>query len=197
MGPEIIARNYAETLLALARRHGGDETVDEYASSIEEVAQLLRDEPLVREFLDTPRVDLESKKRALRASFAGRVPDLFLRFLLVVVEKRRQSLLEEISRQYHQLLDEARGRTRAEITLAREADEPLRREIVDRLERRLGTTVVPIFGVDESLVGGIVVRIGGYVLDGSIRRRAAGLRRRLLDTRLPPAAVAASGEADL
>jgi F-type H+-transporting ATPase subunit delta len=185
MGPSLIARNYAETLLALAQRHGGDSDVDDYGAAIDDVAQILEREPLVRDFLESPRVDLEAKKRALRASFEGRVPDLFLRFLLLVVEKRRQGVLREIAAQYHVLVDDLRGRARAEIVLAREADEKLRSEIVATLERRLGKRVVPTFVVDASLVGGIVVRAGGEILDGSLRRRVSGLRRRLLETGLP------------
>jgi F-type H+-transporting ATPase subunit delta len=187
MGPTIIARNYAETLLELAARHGGERTVDEYAEAIEEVADLLEREPLVREFLETPRVDIEGKKRALQASFGGRVPDLFLRFLLLVVEKRRQGVLREIAEQYHLLVDEARGRVRAEVQLARPADAKLQREIVASLERRLGLTVIPTFAVEPALIGGIVIRVGGEVLDGSLRRRAAGLRRRLIEAKIPAA----------
>jgi F-type H+-transporting ATPase subunit delta len=185
MGPTIIARNYAETLLALAQRHGGDEAVDEYGDAIGEVAELLEREPLVREFLETPRVDLAGKKRALQASFGGRVPDLFLRFLMVVVAKRRQTLLREIAEQYRFLVDDARGRARAEIVLALEPDEALRAEIVSGLERRLDKQVVPTFHVDPSLLGGILVRVGGQTMDGSLRRRAVGLRRRLLEVEVP------------
>jgi F-type H+-transporting ATPase subunit delta len=185
MGPTIIARNYAETLLELARRQGTEATVDEYAGALDEVVSLLEAEPRVRQFLETPRVDTAAKKRALRASFQGRVPELFLRFLLVVVEKRRQTLIGQIAREYRALVDEARGRVRADITLAREPDEALEREIVATLERQLGKTVVPSFVVDPGLVGGVVIRIGDRILDGSIRRRVSDLRRRLLRVSLP------------
>jgi F-type H+-transporting ATPase subunit delta len=190
MGPTIIARNYAETLYALASRHGGDATVDEYGEALEEVTDLLQREPLVREFLETPRIDGEAKKRALRASFGGRVPDLFLRFLLIVVEKRRQGILQEIAREYLALVDEARGRVRADVTLARRPDATLEREIVASLERRLGKKVIATFTVDPTLIGGIVIRAGGEILDGSLKRRAAGLRRRLIEARLPAASPA-------
>jgi F-type H+-transporting ATPase subunit delta len=196
MGPEIIARNYAETLLSLATRHGGAATVDEYGVAISDVAELLEKEPLVREFLETPRVDLAAKERALTASFGGRVPDLFLRFLIVVVQKRRQGVLRDIADQYHALVDESRGRVRAEIILARKADAGLQQEIVTSLERRLGRTVVPIFRIDPTIVGGIIVRVGGQILDGSLRRRTAGLRQRLLGARMP-AAVGSSGAREI
>jgi F-type H+-transporting ATPase subunit delta len=189
VGRTIIARNYAETLLDLAQRHGGDATVDAYLTAIDEVADLLEREPLVRDFLETPRVDLDAKRRALQASFGSRVPDLFLRFLLIVVEKRRQGVLREISKEYHHLVDDLRGRARAEVVLARPADERLRREIIATLERRLGKTVVATFTEDSSIGGGVVIRVGGQILDGSVRRRVAGLRRRLLEVRLPSRAA--------
>lgn len=191
MGPALIARNYAETLLALAHRHGGEPTVDEYAAAIDDVAEILEREPLIRDFLETPRVDLDAKKRAIEASFRGRVPDLFLRFLIVVVEKRRQSLLRSIAEQYHILVDEARGRVRAEVVLAREADESLKEEILTRLRNRLGQDVTADFTVDPSLIGGVVIRVGGEILDGSLLRRLTGLRRRMLESPVPSAAGAA------
>jgi F-type H+-transporting ATPase subunit delta len=185
MGPSIIARNYAETLLELARRQGGDGAVDAYGRAIDDVGELLRREPRVRRFLETPRIDAESKKRAVRTAFTGRVPEHLLRFLLVVVEKRRQALLPQIADEYHTLVDQLRGRIRAEITLAAQPTPELQSELVATLARKLGKTVVPTFRVDPALVGGIVVRVGDQILDGSLRRRLAALRRRLLEVRLP------------
>lgn len=185
MSSTIVARNYAETLFELATRHGGDPVIDEYAGAIDEVASLLDEEPLVRRFLETPKVDTEAKQKAIEASFGGRVPDLFLRFLTVVVENRRQGTLREIARQYRLLVDEARGRARAEVVTAREPDETLRAEIEAALERRLGRTVVAEYRVDPALLGGLVVRVGGQILDGSLRRRVAGLRRQMLRAKLP------------
>src|SRR5690606_7703156 len=118
----IIARNYAETLLALPHRRDGDATVEDYGAANGGVADLLHREPLIREFLETPRVDAEAKKNAVTASFKGRIPDVVLRFLLVVLEKRRQGALRQIAEQYQELVDEERGRVRAEIVLAREPD---------------------------------------------------------------------------
>ena len=130
MGPSIIARNYAETLLELAHRHGDAGTVEAFGRALDVVVELLRREPRVREFLETPRVETAAKQRALRTSFQGRVPDVFLRFLLVVVEKRRQALLPQIAREYQALVDVSLNRVRADVALARPADPELQREIV-------------------------------------------------------------------
>lgn len=193
MSRAIVARNYAQTLLSLAERHGGDTAVDEYGEAIDDVASLLREEPLVREFLETPKVGAEAKKSALEASFKGRVPEMLMRFLLVVVEKRRQALLEEIATQYHILVDEARGRMRAQVRLAREANADLKNEIVASLEKRFGKKIIAEYEVDPDLVGGIVIEVGDEILDGSLGRRVAGLRRRLLNARLHAASAVAGG----
>ena len=135
MRSEAIARNYADTLLALAQRHGGLGTAEEFLRAIEDVAALVEREPRVRAFLDTPRVGAEAKKQALRASLAGRVPELFLRFVLVVVEKRRQGLLrdktgtaeaatpvwvkrDKFTQRLHQIVDRHRGGQEGRIVAA-------------------------------------------------------------------------------
>lgn len=181
----IVARNYADTLLALAQR-GGPGAVEEFDRAIAEVAAILQREPRVREFLETPRIDADAKKRALRASFGGRIPDAVLRFLLIVVDKRRQTLLREIAAAYHERVDQIHGRVRARITLAEPPDDALRAEIVRALERRLGKQVVASWETDREMIGGVVVRVGDQILDGSVRNRLAALRRRLMAAELPP-----------
>ena len=190
MRTEIIARNYAETLLELARRNGGTPTVEEFGRAADEVAGLARD-PRLREFLTTPRLSAETRKAALRKALEGRVPDLFLRFVLLVVDKRRQGLLREIAAQYRALTDEMFGRVRVDVEISHAPDAALQADIGNSLARRLGKTVFPTFRVNPELLGGVVVRVGDEILDGSVKSRAAQLRRRLLEA--PLAGAAADG----
>ncbi len=189
MRSSLIARNYAETLLALAERNGGLPAVQEYARALDDVAALVQGEPRVRHFLETPRVSAAERKQALRAALSGRVPELFLRFVLVVVDKGRQGHLREIASAYHDRVDEMLGQVRVQVTVAREPDPALREEVRVALERRLAARVVPTFTTDPDILGGMIVRYGDEVLDGSVRRRAQELRRRMLAATLPPAAV--------
>jgi F-type H+-transporting ATPase subunit delta len=183
---EVIARNYAETLLELAERAGGQEAVEEYGAAMDEVAELLAD-GRVREFLATPRVPADAKKAALVAALGSRVPAPFLRFLQVVVDKRRQGQLAEIAEQFRALVDERAGRVRVGVEISHAPDAALQAEIGQALANRLGKVVIPSFTVNPDLLGGVVVRIGDEVLDGSVRSRAQGLRRRLLAAELPSA----------
>ena len=186
MRAEVIARNYAETLLELAERAGGQDAVEEYAGAMDEVAELLAD-GRVREFLATPRVPADAKKAALVTALGSRVPAPFLRFLQVVVDKRRQGQLGEIAEQFRTLVDERFGRVRVAVEISHAPDAALQAEIGQSLANRLGKVVIPTFSVNPELLGGVVVRIGDEILDGSVRSRSQGLRRRLLAAQLPPA----------
>jgi F-type H+-transporting ATPase subunit delta len=91
-------------------------------------------------------------------------------------------LIPAIAASYHDLLDEVEGRVHAAVTVAREPDEADRAAVTQHLAKSLGKEVVPHFSVNPALLGGVVVRVGDTVLDGSVRRRLATLRARMLGT---------------
>ena len=96
------------------------------------------------------------------------------------MKRGRQRLLREIATEYQALLDIKHNRVRAGVTLARQADPALQREIQAALSRQLGKEVLATFHVDPEILGGTVVRVGERIHDGSVRRRATKLRRQLL-----------------
>ncbi|MGH7482535.1 MAG: ATP synthase F1 subunit delta [Longimicrobiales bacterium] len=181
MRDATVARSYGEALFELGERQ---EVQDAFAQAAAEMDVLL-DASAIRRFLASPQIDAGEKKQALRKALEGRVPPLFLNFMLVVVDKRRQRLLADILREYHALLDERLGRVHVQITLAREPDERQEEEVGGALSRLLGRTVVPHIRVDDRIIGGIIARYGDRVLDGSLRRRLQELRRRMMEAELP------------
>lgn len=182
MRDTTISRSYAGALLELGERHGQAEA---FATALDDLVALLRSDPRFSAFLATPKVETEEKKRVFREALEGKVPALFLNFLMVVLDQRRQRLLGSIAREYRALLDERLGRLNVQVTLAREPDERLKRDIAEELTRRLGRRVIPHVQVDPEILGGIVVRYQDRVLDGSLRRRLVSLRRHLLEAKVP------------
>lgn len=179
MSRAAVARNYAEALFELA---AGEEASVNWGELLEAVAALYRDEPDLRQFLDTPRVPVDEKRQALREALGAGAPERLVRFLLVVLEKRRQRAIPEIAAAYADLLDEEASRVRATVSLPFEPDEALREEVVGELERALGMTVVARFRREPDLIGGIRVRVGDRVMDGSLRRRLEEMRKDLVAT---------------
>jgi len=172
-----IARSYAEALFDLGDRHG---QLEEFAVALDVISALLESEPKLRLFLASPKIEPGDKKRVLRSSLHDRVPPLILNFLMVVLDRRRQRLIEEFGVQFHALLDERHGRLHVKVTLAHEPDERMEREIAADLSQALGLTVIPHVRVDPEILGGIIVRYGDRVLDGSVRRQLVSLRRQML-----------------
>lgn len=186
MRDETIARSYAGTLFELAQRHEG---LDAYGEAIETVASLLEENPRFRLFLETPRIEAAQKKEVLRTAFDGKLPEHVVRFLLVTIDKRRQRLLRQIAREFHLLVDEHMDRTHVDVTVARSPDDETVSRIVERFSGLLGKTAVPHVRVDPEILGGVIVRTGDTIYDGSLRRRLGRVRRRLLETDLPDPAV--------
>ncbi|MFV2007607.1 MAG: ATP synthase F1 subunit delta [Longimicrobiales bacterium] len=182
MRDETVAKNYAETLFELAQRHEG---IDTFGEGIELVATLLDENAKVRLFLETPRIAATEKKAVVRKVFGDLLPGHLVNFLLVVIDKRRQRLLRDIAREYHGLVDEHHNRVHVEVTLAGELDGGAMDELTEKLSSMLRKTAIPHVRVKPALLGGVVVRTGDTIYDGSLRRRLDGMRRRLLEAELP------------
>lgn len=184
MRDETLARSYAEALFELAERNGGAEA---FAGPVDLLAGLLRSDPGFRLFLETPRIDADAKKAVLRRAFEGRVPAPFLTFMLVVVDKRRQALLASIADAFNALLDERLGRTHVDVTVSRPLADDELESLTDRLSELLDRTAIPHIRVDPAILGGVIVRTGDAIYDGSLRRRLDRMRTMLLDAELPAA----------
>ncbi len=178
MRESIVSGSYAAALFDLARREGQEQT---YARALRDVAGLVAADRRIRDFLASPKIEIAAKKRALQQALGGQVPPLFLNFLMVVLDKRRQRLLPDIAAAYDLLLDEHLGRVHVEVTLAHEPDAAETADVTARLSILLGKTVVASIRSDKDILGGIVVRYGDRVLDGSLRRRLLSMRGRMLN----------------
>jgi F-type H+-transporting ATPase subunit delta len=179
MESTTIGRSYAAGVYALAEKH---EVHEEFLRAFAALDVILS-ERIVRTFLESPRFDRALKKQVLRAALSEHVHPLFMNFVLLVIDKRRQQLLGAIANEYRALVDTAANRLHVEVTLAREPSPEMEADIRARLSEIFGKTVIPHVSVDERILGGIVVRQGDQLIDGSLRRRLMGMRRRLLTHR--------------
>ena len=177
MRDTTIARNYAETLLALA---GKASDLRGWGSMITDIAAAMGASPKLRLFLESPRVGTAEKNAVLTAAFTDKVPRNFLRFLQSLVTHRRQMLIPAIAREYLDLVDAAEGRIHARVTVARAASDDESSAIAQQLSRMFGKDVVPHLTVDPAIMGGVIVHVGDTVLDGSVKKRLMSLRRRML-----------------
>lgn len=177
MREPTIARNYAEALFVLGERTGETERFQDFMDGL---AQAMATEPNIRVVLESPRVPKATKQALFREALRDRAPEGFVRFLSAVVKRGRQSLLPVIAQQYGGLVDEKFNRVHAGVTVAREPDRQLQEMIHRRLSEVMGKEVIPHFRTDPSILGGLIVRVGDRIMDGSLRRRMMVLKQRML-----------------
>lgn len=182
MREDSVSRSYAETLFELAGRHEG---VEVFGRGVAAVAALM-DDPTAREFLVTPRISAADRKAALGRALEGVVPPMLLRFLQVVVDKGRQRLLPRIAAAYEEMLERHLGRRHMEVTVARPLSPVDEEDLVAQLSSATGAMVIPHVTVRPAIIGGIVIREGDTVYDGSVRRQLDAMRRRLMAAELQP-----------
>ena len=175
--PTAVA--YARSVLELAQERN---QVREIGQELSAVRELLVDNPGFREFLDNPGVGANERGAALEKIFKGRVSELVYFTLRVLNEKGRLRLLDQIIAGYDDLLDELFGNVEVDVTSARQLDAEQVAHIGRRVGEILGKTAVVHQYVDDSILGGLVVRVGDQVLDASVRYQLQAVRQRMLET---------------
>jgi F-type H+-transporting ATPase subunit delta len=172
-----IARNYAEALLTLASK-AKDQAG--YGALISALGDAVSGDRTLQAFLAAPQVSAAEKNAVLGKALEGKAPRAFILFVQKLVTNRRQLLFPEVATEYHSLLDAAEGRVHARVTVSRPYDAAATASLAAALSKALGKTVVPHVTVDDRIIGGVVVRVGDQVMDGSIKRRIGKLRTALI-----------------
>jgi F-type H+-transporting ATPase subunit delta len=170
------ARRYAEAAFEIAQRDG---TVDEWLSQLDRIAAAMADSSVVRR-LENPHVPFEERHAAFRSLFgAGQMLPQVWNLLGLVLRRRRLESLGDIAREFRRLYNRRAGITEAVATSAAELDAAEVDALRQRLEQMTGGTIDLTLRVDRSLLGGVQVRLGDVLIDGSVRGRLERLRGRL------------------
>jgi F-type H+-transporting ATPase subunit delta len=175
-GSSSSARRYAEAAFELAVR---DKAVPEWLEQLERAAELTRDERLDR-LLDNPGVPVPQRLEVLERALGSGTPAPVLNLLGLLLRRGRIKSLPKVAAEFRGLYLRQEGITPATVTtaLALEADEL--RAIGERLERQTGGRVELSTAVDPAILGGLTVRLGDRLIDGSVRGRLERLRARLI-----------------
>lgn len=173
---EQVGKRYARALFELAREKNCSEQV---AGELAEITALAQTLPEMAEFLDSKRLGREEKKKIVTELFREKISSLTFNFLQLLIDKGREAELPEVGRYFQKLWRESQGVVVGEVTGA----VPLSQEEVSRLEvnlsQGLGRQVRLVAKVDTSLLGGLVVKIGDLVMDGTIHTRLARLGEKM------------------
>lgn len=171
---DTAARRYAEAALEIGRADG---TLDRWERDLQQLSAALADEQL-RTLAEHPAVPYAEKERVIRR-VAGDVSPEALNLVLLMVRRGRPRAIPRMVEHFANLLRRERGVSLAEVRTALPLDDSQRDAVMDRLHELTGDEIEINEVVDESLIGGITVRIGDRLYDASVRSRLERLRARL------------------
>lgn len=172
-----LAKKYSKAIFEIAQ---DEHKLEEYGKELSDVSSVVFAQPDLRGFVTNPQIQPKAKKEIFTKLFAGELsPDVF-NFMMLLIDKRRIALLEAIEADYERLSNKARGIVIADVITARPMSEAQSDKLKAKLETVTGKSVRVRPHIDESILGGVIVKIGDKRIDGSVTGRMQTLKAELL-----------------
>jgi len=168
------ARRYARAAFDLALKQ---QKLDEWQAGLDTVERLAEDKEITA-YMESPDIRFEDKA-SLLAKQLGQVEPLVLNLVCLLLERGGFAILPEVASEYRRLLDEQNNVERAVATTAVPLDAEDEKRLAKQLEDITGKQVMLEHQLDPELIGGVVVRVAGKLMDGSTRGRLQALKREL------------------
>ena len=175
MAKRAFAKRYSQAIFEIALETG---ELDKWQSDLPKIVSIVG-EAAFKAFLESPKVHFDNKARLLSEQLEDISP-LALNLVLLLITKGRLSMLSDIVDEYQRLLDSYRGIESADIITAIPLDERDELKLAEHLSAIVGKKVVIKSEVDPALIGGIIAKIGGKLLDGSTRGKLVALKKELV-----------------
>ena len=172
---EEIAQVYARSLFEVAREH---DKLDEIREQLGEFADAVEQDRALTTFFFSPYFSSDEKKEGLHKAVEGAEP-ILMNFLELLLEKHRMPVIHRIRRDFDALWREERKLLPVHVTSAVELDDEVVRSLGERISEKTGRKVDLTARVEPDIIGGIVLRVGNYVLDASIKSRLNQLRKQV------------------
>ena len=177
---ELVAKRYGAAIFELAKEQGA---VDSLKQEIIAVKDTFMDAE-VMDFLTHPKVSLNDKIDLVEKTLTDRISKDLLGLIVLVIKKSRQNVLPQIFDETLALIDEAQGKAKAYISSAEVLSAAQSSKIVEELANLAKKEIIPVYDVDPSLLGGLVIRIGDRIVDNSIKGRLHTLSKSLLESQM-------------
>jgi len=177
MKDPIVARRYAAALFEVARR---DDAIDVVWADLTAIEREMKNSPALRDVFLHPLATQERKIYFADKAFGDRISAATLSFLKLLVRKNREGLLDLCISEYRTLVESLHNQVEAVASSVVPLTEAQSASLVTSLKAMTGKTINLSQKIDPSVIGGVVVRIGDTIIDGSLRGRLRRLEEQLL-----------------
>ncbi|WP_027087144.1 F0F1 ATP synthase subunit delta [Cohnella panacarvi] len=172
----VVAKRYAKALFQLAQEQG---LVAEVENKLSLVVATLENDAKIRAFLSAPNIALSAKVAALKSGFDDKASSFVLNTISLLIERGREGEIASVLEAYLQVSGAALGRADAHVTSSTPLTEDEKNKLADKFGKLLGKTVRVTSAVNPDLLGGVTVRIGDTLYDGSLKGKLDRLDKAL------------------
>jgi F-type H+-transporting ATPase subunit delta len=174
-----VARRYAQALMTVVEEAG---ILEQTAAEIQLIGQTVKESRELQLFLMSPIIPLLRKRTVMRALFASRVGTTTMAFLELLVTKQRERLLGDVADQFMALRDEKQGIVEVHVTSAVPMTSEQEQMLANEMRQFTQKAVRPRMYVDPRIRGGLIIRVGDTLLDGSVVHQLEILRGRFAES---------------
>ena len=162
-----IAEPYSEALMSIAK---DSNLIDAIAGDVAFILEVLKDSDEFKALILNPLIKGDLKKAVINQVVEGRVQDVFKKFLMLLVDRRRVYLLEAVCDHFQAMMRELQNTVLAEVTSTIELNDSQKETVKQKVISMTGANSVELeTKIDADLLGGVIIKIGSQVLDASIR----------------------------
>lgn len=172
-----LAVAYATALLEVAAEQHAEQQI---AQELSDLAQLIREDRIFALFLRDPAIARRERERVLERVFGDRLSPLMNNLMRVLNDRGRLGLLPDIAEVYEELLDEKLGKIEVDVTVPQKLSSELLEQVRRKVSAALNKDAVVYQYVDDSIIGGLVLRVQDKLIDASVKAQLEAIKRRLL-----------------
>jgi len=176
-----IARVYAASLVEIGREKG---TLSLLEEEVEFVSGLIVEDKDFRQFLTSPSFSKERKQEFVQKVFQGNLSEDFINFLNVLIDNDRQSSLPDIYDAIKALVDDASNRLRVTVVTPQACEKAISDKIISELKAKFNKEIILNEVVKSEILGGIVIKIGDMVIDGSLVKDLKNINKNLINSKV-------------
>jgi F-type H+-transporting ATPase subunit delta len=177
--PNMVSNEYAKGLFDSCMAAGGREAAENALGELEEILALTRQMPQFAELLTNPGVSGKDRIASIDRIFKGRVSDSTLRFLQVLNMRGRIAELPAVVASYDAVLQKMLGRVEVDAFTPAKLDDATKHALAAKLGGAIGREVVLHNYIDPAMIGGLKIRIGDQLLDGSVSTQLRNMQDKL------------------
>ncbi len=170
---KLVAKTYSEALFEVAIEQ---DQLDLIHAELGAVSDIFEENADFFEVFRTPKINKEERKAIIEEVFSKTVSQEVMNFLKILIDKKRGSAIHGIRREFDRMVNEHKGIVKAIVESAVELTETEQERLKAELARTTGKTILLSNKINPEVVGGLVIRIGDKVIDGSVRSRLATLK---------------------